>query len=45
MPNVKLDFDEKEQIRSFYESGKPIEEINGMIKNFLNEMLDKKGKK
>lgn len=45
MPNVKLDFDEKEQIRSFYESGKPIEEINGMIKNFLTQLIDKKGKK
>ena len=45
MPNVKLDHDEKETIRAFYESGKPIEEINSMINKFLKEMVDNKGRK
>jgi hypothetical protein len=45
MPHVHLDFDDKETIRSFYESGKPIEEVNAMINKFLKDMIEHKGKK
>ncbi len=44
MPNVKLDHDEKETLRSFYESGKSMEEVNQMIKQFLTELIESKSK-
>lgn len=36
---MRLDFDQKETIRGFYQSGQPIEEINAMINKFLKDML------
>lgn len=40
-----MDYDQKETIRGYYKSGKPIEEINGMISTFLKGMLDDKSMK
>lgn len=39
---MRLDYDQKETIRGFYKSGKPIEEINAMINKFLKDLLENK---